>query len=610
MCGIAGYIGGDPPDDGRLETCLGLMGRRGPDASGTYRHDPYPGWSVRLLHSRLSIIDLAERATQPIGHQGKWLITNGEIYNYLEVKAALEQRGEVNFTTKGDSEVLLRVLCRDGVEGLDQVEGMFAFGFYDEASATLTLGRDRFGEKPLYLFEEDGGVYFGSEVKFIRALRGQRMEINERQICRFIVNGYRSLNKSSETFWHGVRELPSGNVLEISQTGRTGPKSYWQFGDLERSDMSFIEAVAGAREAIIEAVRLRLRSDVPLAFCMSGGVDSNGLISIAHNKFGFDVHGFTIVNEHERYAEQDMVDLAVSTQGLRHTPVHLTTKDFLPRLTRLVAYHDAPVYTISAYTHWLLMEAVAEHGYKTVISGTGADELFSGYYDHHLFYLADMSNSAAEHHVARENWKTHIKELTNNPLLKNPDLFINDPETREHLYMNARGFAGYFHHPFYEDFSEHRYVPGHLRNRMLNELFVETIPPPLHEEDLNAMYWSLENRSPYLDRRLMEFCMTIPTRHLIQHGRAKAVLREALRGIVPDAIVDNRRKMGFNAPLLDLLDLGDAQVRETLLDGSGIFEIVDRTAIEKLLLQPDLSHENNLFLFYVLSSKLFLDQHC
>jgi len=609
MCGIAGYIGPNPPADERVENCLSRMGRRGPDGVGVYRKKMHPGWSTCLLHSRLAILDLDERARQPMGHHGKWLVVNGEIYNYLEIRKDLEARGEGSFKTSGDSEVLLRALALDGNEALDQVEGMFAFALFDEASGTLTLGRDRFAEKPLYLFSENGGLYFGSEVKFIEALRGQKLEINQRQICRFIINGYRSLNKTGETFWQGVSELSAGCVMEVTADEQGNPTPYWQPHLQENKSLSFDDAVEGARESIVKAVGLRLRSDVPLAFCMSGGVDSNALVSIAHNVLGYDVHGFTIVNSHERYAEQDMVDLAVSAQGLRHTEIDLSTENFLPRLSALVAYHDAPVYTISAYAHWLLMEAVAGHGYKTVVSGTGADEIFSGYYDHHLLYLADQAGEPNSHCEALGNWQTHISPLTQNPILKDPDLFINKPDARDHLYMNAELFGRYMHVPFDEAFDENCYVLGHLRNRMLNELFVETVPPPMHEEDLNAMYWSVENRSPFLDRNLMEFCSSVPTRHLVQDGKAKAVLREAMRGIVPDPIINNRRKMGFNAPLLDLLDVADPDVRAMLLDNSPIYDMIDRNAIENLMADPDPDHSRNLFLFYVLSSKLFVDQH-
>ena len=170
-----------------------------------------------------------------------------------------------------------------------------------------------------------------------------------------------------------------------------------------------------------------------------------------------------------------------------------------------------------------------------------------------------------------------------NPYLSNPDLFLADPGFRDHIFLDAESFAGYLRRPWTEPFSEALFTADLLRNRMLNELFHEAVPVILHEDDLNAMYFSIENRSPFLDRPLFEFCNTIPTRHLIRDGRAKAVLREAVRGIAPDAVLDNPRKVGFNAPIFSFLDVRDRAVRAELLDDSPIFEHVRRDRIETLI---------------------------
>ncbi len=580
------------------------MGRRGPDATGVYRHSVAPDRNVCLLHSRLAIIDLDPRSNQPFCDGPLALALNGEIYNFVELR---DELGLDGWRTTSDTEVLLRLVAQRGLAGLDRAEGMWAFALYDERTGALTLSRDRFGEKPLYLLQTADGLYFGSEVKFIAALAGRRLKPNKRQVLRFLVNGYRSLHKSGETFFDGVSELGAGCTLVDAGTPSRQVARYWSPRYEIDNAMTFGQAVEGTRDRLLRAVQLRLRADLPLAFCQSGGVDSNGLISIAKKAFGYDVHGFTIVNTHERYAEQKMVDLAVKDQGLRHTAIPLEPGDFLGQLRELVRYHDAPVYTISAFTHWRLMQSIAEHGYKIAISGTGADELFSGYYDHHLFHLAAIRHEP-EYAAALAGWESHVRPLTQNELLRDPDRFVRDPQDRRHLYMNADAFAAVLTAPFAEAFVENDYGCDPLRNRMLNELFTETIPPPMHEEDLNAMYWSVENRSPYLDRNLFEFCNTIPTRHLIKDGRAKAVLRAALQGLVPDALLDNRRKMGFNAPLFDLLDRRNNSVREKLLDRGPMDELIDRAAIERMMAMPEPDHATNLFLFYVLSARTFLEE--
>jgi asparagine synthase (glutamine-hydrolysing) len=372
--------------------------------------------------------------------------------------------------------------------------------------------------------------------------------------------------------------------------------------------MSYADAVQGARERLIESVRLRLRADVPLAFCMSGGIDSNSLICTAKRVFDYDVHGFTIQNVDARYEEQDAVEHVVKELGLKHTSVPVTTSNFLTNLRELIGQHDAPVCTITYYAHWTLMKHIRDYGYKISISGTAADELFTGYYDHHMFYLAGVHGDAHRYREALENWQTHVEPTVRNPCLKDPARFIHNPDFRDHIFLNCDEFASYLKPSWNEPFSERSFTPDVLRNRMLNELFYEATRVILHEDDLNAMYYSIENRSPFLDRALFDFTCRIPSRHLIRDGAAKSVLREAMRGIVPDMILDNRRKVGFNAPIFSYLDVHDPDVRASLLDDSPIFEMVDKARIETLLSKPTLPNSESKFLFYFLNSKLFLEQ--
>ena len=607
MCGIAGYIGTRRLDDAVLANCVARMRRRGPDHQAWKSWTNPAGRNVYLLHSRLSIIDLDPRANQQFGRDGDWIILNGELYNYIERRDELSAGG-AGFTTSSDTEVLLAALQSRGWDVLDRCEGMWSFAVYSGRDGSLTLSRDRFGEKPLYLYRDSSGIYFGSEVKFIAALLGRRLEVNLNHLRRYLVNGYKALYKGRETFFEGIEELEPGHVLRIEANGAENARRYWTPELSIDESMSYAAAVRGARDRLIRSVELRLRADVPLAFCMSGGVDSNALISIAKRVFGYDVHGFTIVNTDARYEEQDMVNCAVAELGVRHTPIPVTTDRFLERLRELVRYHDAPVYTITYYAQWMLQEAIAAAGYRISVSGTAADELFSGYYDHHLAYLQEIRNDKALLGKSKSAWEEHIKPIVRNPYLSNPDLFIDAPDFRGHIYLDAESFAGYLKTPWTEAFAEEHYSDRLLRNRMLNELFHEAVPVILHEDDLNAMYYSVENRSPFLDRDLFEFCNSIPSRHLIRDGRAKAVLRDAMAGIAPDAVMTNRRKVGFNAPIHSYLDVADPAVRADLLRDSPVFDVVRRDKIEPLLGKRDLPNSESKFLFYFLNCKLFLEE--
>jgi asparagine synthase (glutamine-hydrolysing) len=284
------------------------------------------------------------------------------------------------------------------------------------------------------------------------------------------------------------------------------------------------------------------------------------------------------------------------------------TGDFLPGLRELVRYHDSPVCTITYYAQWKLMQAVGRHGYKVSVSGTGADELFSGYYDHHNFYIQALAGDPVAQQAARGNWRQVVAPVVRNPFLQDSDCFVKNPALRDHIYLDAADFSAYLREPWSEPFAEERYSSVPLRNRMANELFHESVPPILHEDDSNAMYFSIENRSPFLDRRLFEFCQTIPTRHLVRDGRAKAVLREAVRGIAPAAIVDNPRKVGFNVPIFDYLDVKDLRVRAEILGDSPIFRHVRRERIAALLNEGHLPNSRSKFLFYFLNAKIFLEE--
>lgn len=583
------------------------MHHRGPDQSAVQSFGRADRPRASLLFTRLSILDLDARANQPMQRHTKRLIFNGELYNYREIREELEDLG-VAFHTTSDTEVVLCAIDTWGLDALDRFEGMWAFALYDGRDGTLTLSRDRFGEKPLYLLRDGEDLYFGSEVNFIRALAGREIPVNLAHVTRYLMNGYKSLYKTEETFFEGVREVSPATILRIHPDGRSECWRYWTPRFAPEDEMSYEEAVAGARARLLHAVGLRLRADVPLAFCLSGGVDSGSLVSIAKREFDYDVHAFTVVNTDARYEEMGFVEDVVSSLGIRHTQVPVTTVDFIPRLRRLVRAHDAPVVTINYYAHWLLQEAVSRFGYRVSVSGTGADEMFSGYYDHHLQYLYELRREPELLAQSREAWTTHVKPLVLNPFLREWDLFFKNPDFRDHVMVDGPRLDSLLLRPWHEAFSEYHFTDDLLRNRMLNEMFYEGVPVILHEDDLNAMFWSIENRSPFLDRELFEFCNRIPTRLLIRDAAAKAVLRDAMRGIVPESVLNNRRKIGFNAPVYSFLDVHDRHVRDWLLGDGTVYELVARDRVEQLIAKPHLDNHESKFLFYLTSAKLFLEE--
>jgi asparagine synthase (glutamine-hydrolysing) len=608
MCGIAGYWGSQPPSDSAVERTLELMKRRGPDHQQSWRTTTSDGRAVCLLHSRLSIIDLDPRSNQPFTIGSSTLVYNGEIYNYVELRERLVARG-VKLNTTSDTEVLLAAYREFGEECVRYFEGMWSFAIYDAERQTLFLSRDRFGEKPLYLLRTPHGLYFGSEVKFLAALSGTQLRPDMTQLNRYLSLGYKALYKTKRTFFEGVEELGHSHNLTIGPKGIGEPKRYWQPEPRVVPSMTLEDAVEGARERLLQSMRLRVRADVPLAFCLSGGVDSSALVSIAAKSLGCRLETFSIIDEDERYNEEDNILATVRDVGCQHQLIRIQPQDPMARLKDLVSYHDSPVATITFYVHSMISEAVHKAGYRVAVSGTSADELFTGYYDHFLLHLQAVRNEPNYADYLRD-WQSHIAGFVRNPILRDPDLYSRDPGFRAHVFDGSDELAGYLVAPEAPLFTESQYSPDLLRNRMLNELFHEATPVILHEDDLNSMRYSVENRSPYLDTALFDFAYSIPARHLIRDGFAKYVLREAVAGILNDTVRLDRRKKGFNASINSMVDFRDPAVRDYLLDPAAeVFRLVRRERIAQLFELYPVPNHLSKFLFSFINTRIFLEQY-
>lgn len=609
MCGIAGFVGKVELAKDRLAAAARSLAHRGPDGEGIWT-GTLGGSFVALIHTRLAIIDVAQRADQPFRDEGIVLSFNGEIYNYLELRDELERKGE-SFRTASDTEILARLLAREGAAALDRMEGMWAFAALDTERGTLTLSRDRFGEKPLLLWERPEGLYFASEIKALAALAGAWPEPDTDRLARFIALGYKAVHKRPGTFFAGVEELPAASTLTIDAEGLWTKSCYWALRHVPRP-MSRADAVAGVRERLAQSLKLRLRSDVPLAFCLSGGIDSGALASLAAKRSGAMVEAFTIVDDDPRYDERANAERVARDIGCRWHCIPVDARHSLDQLDRLVTMHDKPVLTISSFVEARLAEAMAGHGFKVAISGVGADELFTGYYDHYLFWLAgravDPGVSGHELDGLIGDWRETYGKAVRNPVLQDPHVFIRDPSRRDHIYLGADQFASWLRMPLDIAFDERSFTAETLRNRMLNEVADETIPVMLAESDANFMRVSIENRSPFLDRALAEFAFSIPAEHLIKDGRPKSLLRDAVAGDLDETVRMDATKRGFNASLAKLVDGTDPAVRERILSLGPIYEIVDRRAVENLLGRDSFLNSEQKFLFSVLSVGTFLGQ--
>jgi len=606
MCGIAGYFGKSPPNESMIRSTLNLMQNRGPDHQDFASFAAGKKKQVLLLHSRLSIIDLDPRSNQPFTLDESTIIYNGEIYNYIELRKQLLNRG-LELRTSSDTEVLLHYYLIYGERCVDHFEGMWSFAIWDAKLQKLFLSRDRFAEKPLYYLQTPEGFLFGSEIKFLKALSKEPLRVNRRHLLRQLVHGYKALYKTDETYFEGVRELRYAQSMVLNPDGVNRIERYWNPSTTVDQSMTLENAIDGTREHLLESVRLRLRSDVPLAFCLSGGVDSASLVSIAAKEFGCELETFSIIDQDERYNEEDNIMATVEDIGCKHHLLEIPKEDALARLGELIAYHDAPVATITYYVHSLISEAVHNAGFRVAFSGSSADELFTGYYDHFILHLNEVRNEN-DYQKYLQDWRNHNEGFVRNPMLKTPSLYHKDPTFRDHIFDASEELKDYLVVNFEEPFQEEQFCDSLLRNRMLNELFYEATPVILHEDDLNSMCYSVENRSPFLDSSLQKFAYSIPARHLIRNGYGKFVLRQALKGILNEKVRLDRRKKGFNASINSMINFQDPNTQAYLLDPKAeIFHYLDRNKIKQLFDLFPIPNHFSKFLFNFINARIFLE---
>jgi len=606
MCGIAGFLGDAPRPDEKIVRTLKRMSSRGPDAQNSKTLLLPSGAAIQLLHARLSILDLDPRSNQPMERERCHLVFNGEIYNYLELRKDLEDKGR-RFYTCSDTEVLLVAYLEFGEGCVEKLEGMWAFAIWDARRNMLFLSRDRFGEKPLYFAERPEGFYFASETGILRSLADWKPQVNMNQVRRYLALGYKSLYKHGEGFWQGIRELPSGCSAIICPGKDLHCWRHWDPTPLPVRNRPRAEVVEEVRQALLRSVEIRLRSDVPMAFCLSGGVDSAALVSIAVKEFNCRATAFSILDRDPRYDESDNMRATIEDLNIPWQTIQLYTDSSLDRLRDLVRYYDSPVATMTHYVYSFLAREIQKQGLKISVMGISADEIFTGYYDHYLLHLAEMKRLGNDHE-ARVSWASHILPTVRNPCFRDPDLYINNPSARDHIYDHQALLRQALREPWGEPFQEQNFGQPLLRNRMLNELFVENTPVALHDYDLSSMCFSVENRSPYLDTALFRCAYQIPQEELIRDGYAKSILRDAIRGILNDRVRLDRAKKGFNASLNSLFPMQNPEFRAFLMDGSSpLQDLVKWEIIQSWMNQNPAPNHLGKFLFGLINLRLFFE---
>jgi len=376
---------------------------------------------------------------------------------------------------------------------------------------------------------------------------------------------------------------------------------YWNPLIKQNKNLSYKEACEGVNFYLKKSLKIRLRSDVPIAFCLSGGVDSSLLTSIAVKEFNVKATTYSIIDKDKRYNEEKNILATIKDLKCKNNLIYLNYKDTLSNLKKLVQYHESPISTISYLAHSFLSKKISKDKFKVAISGAGADELFTGYYHHHLLYLKILKNSKVFKNKFIE-WKKYVLPFVRNPNLRSIKLLHKNNNYEDINFIknfvmnNVKKNKEFF-------FSG----TDILRNKMLNELFYEVIPVILHHDDLNSMYYSIENRNPFLDKDLFEFANSIPSLFLINNGYQKSVLRDSFKNVLNDKVRLDRQKKGFNASINTVINFKDPKIKSFFFDKDS--EINDFVNMKKIKKEINNNNTNQFskFLFSILNTKIFLD---
>lgn len=550
MCGIAGFIDPSLAQADReplIQKMLGSISHRGPDATNSLLIN-----QVALGHNRLSILDLSDAANQPMRRGDLVMVFNGEIYNYLEIRKELESFGH-RFHTQSDSEVILSSYEQCGAACVQRFVGMWALAIWDSRKEELFCSRDRFGIKPfLYILEGDR-FYFGSEYKALRPSPVFSNDLNMRQIRRGLQMGW--VVYQDETYFEKVKALPEACNL-LYRNGKVKIERYWDLQPLSKDQRTYQEKTIEFRERLIDSLRLHMRSDVEVGACLSGGIDSSSITSIVGHLYpDVDFRTFTIY-----YAGENAVDERPFVKSILQKYPHIRNVDYSPQKEALrecfhrMCYHiDVPTNWSSDISQYYVMELAGRHKMKVLLDGQGSDEFLGGYM--HSFYRL-IGNELRQGHLATAT-RLFRDHRTNQEfgMKKSADVWAKSMMsavfTEQQLYsMEYRHFHPYLHRDPDRNapFRLAERFPDKLDNFLYNLIFQTLLPSLLHFEDRNSMAFSIESRVPFLDHRLVEFGFRLKSEDRIRNGVTKSILRDSMRGILPDEILNRSDKKGFTTP--------------------------------------------------------------
>jgi len=543
MCGIFGAIATERKFSAnsfdRFAQLTDLVRYRGPNDSGCIAINMESGpvrrseaFDIFLGHRRLAILDLSPAGHQPMHDgNGRWIVFNGEIFNYLELRRELETMGH-RFTTASDTEVILHVYDEYGEDGFEKLNGMWAFALVDIPRRRVVLSRDRFSIKPLYLTSIDDHIWFASEIKQLLPLV-RSLEINTEVMCTFLAQGL--LDHSNETCFRGISQVPpKTNIIVDLDRREVRRKLYWDYASAPKCRPE--DAPEYFRELLIDSVRIRLRSDVRVGLLLSGGLDSSTLAIIARPLAEDNFETFSVVSDEQQYTETEFIKALTSAVPISNRKLVLRPFHIFETVKEAIYHHDEPFGHFSVIAHYKLLQLVKQQSDVVVLlSGQGGDETLLGYLKFFVFYLRDL--------VRQHKYASVVQQLLSSILHRTCARQLTIGEARRYLPFLNR----------YRDIITRRqsFVPiGASRtvsDRQKLDIDRYSVPALAHYEDRTSMANSLELRYPYLDHRVVDLAVNLPTESKIHNGWTKYLLRQSFPEL-PDQIRWRRDKQGFTTP--------------------------------------------------------------
>lgn len=573
MCGIAGYHGFGENEE-MLKAMSACIVHRGPDGEGYFTEA-----NVGLAHRRLSIIDVAHGQEPMISADGDFvLVYNGEVYNYLELRAELEALGRT-FRTQSDTEVVLQSYEEWGTEAFDRFNGMFGLAILDKKRNVTVLARDHFGIKPVYWAnagtEDEPRVIFASEIRPILATGHIEAAPNERILYRYLQ--YRIHDDTAETFFAGVNKLLPGEMMTIDNaTGRFTIESFTRLRQ-ELEELSSVnrpytpEVTEEYRQRFTEAIRMRLKSEVPVGSALSGGLDSSAVVvtinklmqehadavdSIGPKQNTFSAVFPNSINDEEAYADAAIAKCSGNIEAHKILP---TAEGFAADLEDFVRTMEEPIISSGPYAQYCVMKEASKH-VTVLLDGQGADEMMAGYIPYYFAYLRQLQKAGDYRKLLKEAGQSLDIFYRLGRFRLKSKLTAKKRVTMGQL-LNKEFTSGYRGEKFGN-------VPDNMKARLIDDLFHKSLPSLLRYEDKNTMRFSLEGRVPFLDKEVVKFLFSLSDEAIIKGGWNKRILRDATRGLLPEKISNRRNKIGFTTPEVEWFRIMNERIYKIFMSNS------------------------------------------